>query len=361
MAFDTLIRVFLIGSFMFYMTNVRGNEPYEMYIQYSALFFIALSFIYQPIRAVRMKWLGFLALYALCHTVMFKFEPVTRKALLNAFLGLVMLKTFAERTDCSAKEYGKWLFWFACFNCLWLFAYQMNDIDPIFSSFNAVARPEVDVVGFVQFAHVLGAVGAFSVPFIFSFSPLACVAVVPLLFFGKSSSCVAAAVLSFLYLSFFKSKKLFWLSLVGVLCGALYVLAFDMPGGQFGKRLDTWNTAIHYWKDYLWFGYGLGTWASMDVVVIMENGMPERWIWVHNEFIQLGFELGLVAVLLLFAWLRGLFSGIRKAPIAVALFFTVCAVSFFHFPFHLGKLAGISIFTLAFLEAMRVDFGNYKE
>lgn len=361
MAFDTLVRVFLIGSFVFYMTNVRGNEPYEMYIQYSALFFVALSFIYQPVRFLKMKWLGILALYALLHTILFKFEPVTRKAILNAFLGLIILKTVAERTDCNAKEYGKWLFWFAGLNVFWIFAYQVTNLDPIFTSFNTVNRPEVDLVGLVQFAHVLGGISALSVPFIFAFNPLACVVVLPLLFFGKSSSCVLAAVISFLYMAFFKSKKLFFWSLLTLLAGGIwYVLFYDMPGGQFGKRLDIWNTAILYWKDYLWFGYGLGTWGEMNVVRVMDNGLPERWLWVHNEFIQLGFELGLTGLLILVGYLRGLFSAVRKAPFAVCVFFSVCVVSFFHFPFHLGKLAGMSLFSLAFLEAMRSDFGNCK-
>ena len=158
-----------------------------------------------------------------------------------------------------------------------------------------------------------------------------------------------------MFLTYFKNRKTFWTLLVILICGAVGYAFHDGSEGLM-KRLNVWGAGVSVLRGKPWFGFGLGNWQSIQFVGIQQNGQPEVWTWAHNEFFQYIFEQGLVGAVLLYAYLKSIikdFQFNKNSVVVYSSLISLFTISFWHFPFHLGRLAGISLLILAYAEVYR--------
>lgn len=293
-------------------------------------------------------------------------------ATVNLFLGILALKIIADRVTFDFKKMSIPLLGFVILN-IGLLVLQYFDRDPIFGMVHPENKTQIEMVGFMASHYALGVLGAFSLPFLYSLNPYVVIFCIPLLFFGKSSTAIGAAVITFLFLLWFEKKRLvpksfdrwitnkrlfYFFAFVSILAAGYYIIFIDAPSGQFHKRLEIWWAAIAVGKMHPWFGFGLGQWAAVGFTGIQENGVPETWIWAHCEFIQYLFEQGVVGAVLLYAYFKNLLRGFsfkkENARIIFSTFIVLCIVSAFHFPFH-ARFPSMVIFILALMEAWKHD------
>ena len=134
------------------------------------------------------------------------------------------------------------------------------------------------------------------------------------------------------------------LLLLGLCLLGLVASRFIFLWAQGDERWPLWIATVHRLQsDPLhirpaWTGYGLGAFAF-----IMKD---TPYIWAHNEWLQVGFELGLIGVGLLaltvawttrLAWRRATQSQLDAGWFGVWMAFL--SASFIHFPWHLAPLA----------------------
>lgn len=68
-------------------------------------------------------------------------------------------------------------------------------------------------------------------------------------------------------------------------------------------RTALWELAWNFYTEhgFTWRGFGLGTFgyhAAYMQHAASENGQWQNWIWMHNDWLQIGFELGALGLLL---------------------------------------------------------------
>lgn len=355
MIFNFVLPIYLIGSMAFFWPGMMAYKPQEMFFQYFALLFFVISLIEPPKREVSNKFIGFFLLYALIHTLLISFENVSRIQLLNLFLGAITLKVIAERVDLNTRRIGLILLFFCLFNLGLMYLQSINQ-DPIFASLNFDKKPEVDLVGFMGSRYAVGALGALSMPFIYLLSPFLCVVPLALVLVGKSSTLALSLGLGFLFLLWFDNRRIFWtLFFLSVSLFVAYV-AFDYETGQFHLRLNTWREGLNYLAGTNpWFGQGLGGWSEVNFFHVQDNGSPKIWRWAHNELLQVFFELGIFALFFIYYFIKDKVSYLSLVTIEDRVIFTSFLIlmifAFFHFPFHVGRFAGISVFIFALGEA----------
>ena len=354
MIFDIALKLFLIGSMIFFIPNQQFYVPQMLFIQYSAILFFALSLFIPKKREISNKTIAFVLIYAVFHTILYSFTPESKMTMINLFFGMVILKTVGERVDLEPRKLGNFFLWFVFANIVWLIL-QTLDIDPIFTMIHQENQMKIDHTGLLGSRFALGCIGALMLPFIYSVNPWMCVAVVPLLIEGKSSTAILGAVSAFMFLTYFKNKKMFWILLSVLSIGAVAFMFRDGSEGMM-KRLNVWSAGIQVLRGKPWFGFGLGNWEAIHFTGIQKNGQPEVWSWAHNEFFQYTFEQGLVGAVLLYAYIKSIFKGFlfnRNSTVVYASLISLFTISFWHFPFHLGRLAGISLLILAYAEVYR--------
>jgi len=356
MIFDVFLRFYLVASTVFYWPGMSFYMPQEAFIQYSAYIWLAISWVVPAKRKISNAFMAALLAYCVLHTFFVSFDVPGRLTLMNLFLGILTIKIIAERLDFGFKKIGKLFLCLVAFN-IGLMALQFVNIDPIFSSMNYDKMPQVDIVGFMGIRFALGLLAAIVLPFIYALSPWYCLALVPLFICSKASTTIGAGAISFLYLAFFRHRKAFWVLMPTVIGACAYYIIFkDLPTGEFDKRLKIWWAGIAVLKTHPYFGYGLGHWNVTKFVTIQENGQPQQWAWAHNEFIQFLFEQGIAGALFLYAYFKDMFRNFKlnyNGHIISACLLSLFICSFFHFPFHVGRFAGIGIYILALAQAHR--------
>jgi O-antigen ligase len=337
---------------------MESYAPQEMFIQYSSFLFFALSLAYPAKHIINSKSLAVAFGLMLGTTLLMHFQAPAQKTLINCFLGLFIVKTVAERFEFDFKSIGKVMIGFTLLNLVWLFL-QFKNIDPIFSSISPENMPQVDMVGFFGGKFAMGVWASLVTPFVFSVHPIFCVLLVPLVVISKSSTAVLAFLLSFFFLLYHRNKQWFFAFVFFAILGAIYYVVFkDMPTGQFEKRLQIWHLGINLMKDKPWFGLGLGQWSSMMIMTTQQTSLELKyWKQMHNDILQLFFEQGVAMMIVLWFYIKNFFRSINLKETynqyAVALFISLSIASLFHFPFHVGRLAGISLVILGIFEAVR--------
>lgn len=355
--FNIYLKFFLLGCMTFYIPGSAFYGPQEVFFQYGVMGLFGIGFFVPKKRNINNVFLGCVFLYALVNTILFKFEPPNRMILLNMFLGFVLIRELAERIDLDFKKIGELLALFCAFNVVWI-ALQLNQFDPVFSSNSPQNMPQIDIVGWMGLKSNLGTLAALSFPFIFSASPLLSIIVLPLLWFGQSSAAIASVMMTLFFMLWFKNKKVFFASIVlAGIAGVLYILKVDMPTGEFEKRFPVWFAGVRMLSGTSpWFGTGLGNWAKTGFTTLQENGEPQTWIWAHCELVQYFYELGVFGMVFLIAYFKNMFKKInlrlKEHVQAVSLLIPLILTSLIHFPFHIGRFAGLCCLIIAFIEAL---------
>lgn len=331
----------------------------DFFFRYGALFLFSFSCLLAPKRVINLKSMSILFIYFIFLALLMNFDLKMRVHLLNFGIGLLFVKTISEHfEDKSVKFIGKFFIALILINLV-LMALQYFRLDPILTAKPHTGSADL-VVGFMRAKVHLGVLAAILAPFIYAVNPWLVLLCLPLLYFSVSSVAVCAFCLSFLLLSWFDLKRKAFIGLVLALflIGAAYVLKYDMPGGQFGDRFKVWHQTISFsLKTNPVLGVGIGSFSKWNPTTVQgttEERLP--WIWAHNEYLQTYFEGGLFALFLMWSYVAGFFKNMirlisdRESRAICASFLTVLMISFFHFPFHLSRLAIPCLFIMAMYE-----------
>lgn len=354
--FCVATKVFVLVGMVFFLPNQQAYGPQVMFYQHATIFLAFLSLLTPPKRRIVSPWLALILLYMFLRIAFAIHDANARLQFANVFFFAVALKVIAERISLEFKTWGKAFFFFCLLNMGWM-ALQAWGRDPLFSSVAPQNMPQTDIVGFMGARYALGNLAALSFPFIWAWNPVATLVCLPLIFYSKACTCACALLASFLFVLYRRRPRLFAF-LVPVLLAACawYVFMYDMPTGQFGKRITIWLAGIQIWmKGNLWWGLGLGRWSSMMISTTQENGVPEVWSWMHNDYLQAGFELGVAGLTLITGYLISIFKRLSladsRATILMSVWVSLVLVSMFHFPFHVGRFAVLCTLIIALTEA----------
>ena len=353
--FNIYLRIFLLGTLIFYVPNELAYAPQEKFFQLGAMGFFGLSLIVPSRRSINNQYLGILFLYAMLNTLILHYVDFSLGKMFNCFLGVVVIKTIAERVDLNFKKIGEFFTVICILNIIQL-SLQVLNIDPIFTMINGSVK-QIDHTGLLSSRFILASVGALMLPFMYSASPIYLLAVVPLLWFGKSSICVLASALAIIFLiSKGDKRKMFMFGWAFIAIASAYIFLVDVPGGGIGmvKRFPVWGKGVEILRAHPWFGVGLGSWLRTGFVTIQQNGEPEQWTWAHNDFLQWMFESGIAGLVILWIWLKDMFKSCKDGVCICALSI-LSVIAFFHFPFHIARLAGLGCFIIACVEARRSE------
>lgn len=370
--FNFLVGVYLFFGCIFYIPVPKsvplhtalewGYVTQELFFRYGALFLILVGCSLTHLRSVKPYLL--LSLFA-CFFVFALMNGLSineRRHLLNLGIAIVLIKTIAENSDESIYKVVGVSFLLVVLVNLAFCVFQYFGIDGL-HSYSPNLGPADRVVGLMKIKVHLGVLSAIAAPFIFHLNPLLLVVVLPCLFFGKSSAAVAGLLMAFCMILFTRlkrSKAVLILSAL-FLVGVSYILFFDMPEGQFDSRFDVWaQTFFATLKTNPITGVGLGEFVNWQPLTSQETTTDKlAWLWAHNEYLQLFFEGGLVACFILFTYLKGLFDDFfvfiksRTVQTVFASILVILAVSFFHFPFHIARLAIPCLVVIALFERER--------
>jgi len=319
----------------------------------------------KPERTATLKTFAGFFLYVLGISSFISFDLQQRRAILNIFLGLVFYKMIVEHFDRRyLKVVSLAILAVIAGNILFSIG-QIFNVDPLFrhTSDTVVGFPRP--VGLMRLEAHLGTLAAITGPLLMMIHPVLIVTVLPLLFWGSASAAVLAFVVSMGFLLYHQLNKKVFFVLFALLAaaGLFYIVNYDMPGGTFDYRLKIWFKSLQaVLPRSPFYGLGIGSFARWSPQSAQAtNDSPLVWIWAHNEYIQLLFELGIVGVFFFWRWFKERFQDLRRCVkdvqfrYAFASFLGLSIVSFFHFPFHLGRLAGISLFSIALVHALALD------
>ena len=346
-----------------------GYSIQELFFRYGTMFLFGISSFLRPKRSFTDKFFIIFVIYTLLSCAMKGFTPEMRHGLLNIFFGFIFYKTLVEHFDFKKLKMFGWMFFaLACANLLWC-GLQFIGQDPLFSDANTVKAGWQDtLVGLMRNKVHLGALVAVTAPLMLLVSPWLVIPCIPLLFISQSSAAALSFVISMGLIAYIKLSRRTFLLLVAllVLLGVAYIFFFDMPHGAFGSRFNVWFATISMGlRQDPYFGQGIGAFAKMNVVTVQTNGVPQNWIWTHNEFIQLFYETGFIgigiAILFIIQNVKAMFVHKIKYlqdhyVFFLASFVAILCISFLHFPFHLGRFVAVFIFFMALLAAKREDY-----
>jgi len=357
-----MIPFFILGCSVFFVPGKQFYNAQEVFFQYGSIAMIIVSMMVSRKRTFRNPLFILFGAYVLINTLAV-FSNIGRLGLLNFFLGFILIREFIEKQSLDLSSVTNMLFNYSLVNIIFI-CLQIIKIDPVFSSANPQNMIEVDICGMMALKSNLGILAAFSLPFfLINRKFLYAISCLPLLYFGKSSAAVMACLVTALVFIWSEGKKKLFFSLIfifALICGS-YVYFYDAPTGEITKRFNVWFAGIHYLVgSNPWFGHGLGGWQSINFATIQNNGIPERWLWAHNEFIQVAFELGIAGFFCLFFYLGNLITrSIKYSFESLVILTPIILISFFHFPWHLGRFAGLLCFMISTCEAFCIS--NQKE
>ncbi len=178
-------------------------------------------------------------------------------------------------------------------------------------------------------------------------APLAPVWLLPLWALGllaSKSVLAAAAAASSLFLMYRQHWKIL-LPLLALTAGGLL---WYRTGNflSWVERIEVWGAGLKvllgHWKSAL-FGFGPGSWYVLSPAVTRKflDVRAELFVQMHNEYIQLFFEGGLIALFFLAAWCKRHWRAVFTRPFGPALV-AVAIESFGFFPFHLATTAALA-------------------
>lgn len=358
------------------------------------------------------KWLGGFLLWCVLQAILFPDMRDNPEHLKNLFLGLLLYQLIFMFTDGrEIKKYCKAIFIMLILNIVWCFL-QMKQIDPIFGMRDLQYQTVfTEYPGFFALPAFLGNYAAVALPL----SALISYWVIPIfaipLILSKSTFSVLAAYGAILFFLWFRKRILFWITLIVMtLALGFYAIKFDMPTGQFERRLRVWETITKVAFQKQWTGWGLGGMSNFyfgeseplhrilattslralkefAVNEARDNGKLElmaqleqvsesqynsfdlsremqkhkldikAWAQAHNCFLQALFETGIIGMVFVFGYLCDIFKRFwqygRNNLVSLSLasaFVAILLVAFGHFPFHLARLAGPFIAVMALLE-----------
>lgn len=371
--FDHFVALFIVISTFFWVPVpidsgidplAFGYSSQELFFRFGALLVFGISLFLKPIRTSDFKWFAGFMILSFLGLHFGGFDQLSSRAVLNIVCGILFAKTVADY--CDQRNINIFCYWFLAVLIWNLIAciQQWFRHDPLFSMPVNLGHKDM-MVGFMRMKVHLGCLAALLSPFLFFLSPVFVLISIPMLCVANSSVAVASFVISICFLVFFRFKKRYFVLLMISLfaLGAFYVLKFDMPGGQFSERFKVWEyTYSAGLKTHPFVGNGAGSFYKLGISTAQETSKELLgWFWAHNEFIQSFFEFGFIGLFIIGMYLRQVFKGFwkfrddRNLQLFFSSILVVIAVSFFHFPFHLGRLVGVCLFSMGMFQGRLRD------
>lgn len=356
------------------------------------------------------KYVGAFLGYCLVQSVCSPYFWVDLGHLRNLFYGVFVFNMVALFSkNISIKKYYWAFFIVLLINIVWC-ARQYFNVDPIFQMADFDKQQIMtEQSGFFGLPAFLGNYCAAVLPFCFSLAWPLCLFSLAGIGISKSSFSIAAALCSALFYLWFKKRIIFWVAAALLIPASFfYVTKYDMPSGQFERRLNVWAIVEKLAFQRHFFGHGLGKYKEIIVgevtptqdriatanLGVFKNfliqsteraGKPELsaliakadlsgngimqvkkamqrhemdfelWHEAHNDYLQAFFETGLFGLFLILGYIVNQFKAFFKYKNAetlalMASFIAILIVSFGHFPFHLARLGGPFVIILGLLE-----------
>lgn len=406
------LALFILLVPTFYVTGMDLREVQSSFFQLSVFALIAMIHCN--------KYIRYFLLITLFQYVAFPNLPINIHQMQGLFLGALAYHLIVKLADYARLKYYLWIMvGLLVFNCFWalLQAYQ---IDPIFIVRDMDKQPDGfrDYIGFFGLPAMFGNYGAVLLPISFALMPVTAGFSLISLWMAKSTFSVLAAVAGSGFFLWYRKRILFWIfTTIGIGITLSYILTTDMPSGQFPRRLKAWQKILVEAFKNQWMGHGFGSLSQKyffaEVTpthnIRMTNTEPEllnflkeeakdnkgameflstvdpnklnqnfvrpqigglfsntlqnfkmdvhAWKEVHNEFIQIFFELGIFGLIAMLAYIIDMFRRFylygRKSPFCITIgasFLAVVIISFGHFPFHVARLATPFLIIAAFFE-----------
>lgn len=243
---------------------------------------------------------------------------------------------------------------------------QYFGFDPIFKpSKISYGTP---AVGFLSNKNEVSAILAFCLPAFFrsKWSMLT-----PLVFVGLSISsstggALAAVAATTGYFVIRDGRRFLindWLLLVALYAWLAVFLGFiDSPMSVFKSkpiaatdaygysRFEAWRRGFELYKQHWLLGAGIGHWK----IVFKAVNIQGYWFkHAHNEFIQAGFEMGILVAPIVIGYLVGVARKLRTGSILLpaAALVAILTNSMVNFPFHVAQTAIVAVTWMAIMEA----------
>lgn len=408
---------FIILLPTFYIVGMDERSAQLQFFQFSVIALLAVMHVN--------KWFGALLGWCLFQFLFFKDAPIFSGALNNLFLAALayhIIVLYSEHKEI--KKYFKAFYILLGINIL-LCLRQYYQADPVFMMAEQDHQKVfTEYPGFFGLPAFLGNFTAAVLPLAFSLTPLLLPFCLVALYFSKSTFSVLAALCGGLFYLWFKHRRCFWAFLIigGLSCG-VYVLKYDLPTGQFGRRIEVWKMVERFSFQKQFVGHGIGSFQSQSIFETSPSGklavinslddfkaflseaalsnktpelLPEisafkgsvyplevkefkkklqgkgmdfeRWQNVHNDFLEAFFETGFIGLFLIFGFIFDFFKRFiefgKKDSFAVALMGSLVAiiiVSIGHFPFHMARLGGPFVVLLALLDVALIHNKLDKE
>lgn len=176
----------------------------------------------------------------------------------------------------------------------------------------------------------------------------AALAAIALFLTGSASATAAAACGSLAVLWLQRKRTLFWSLCLVLISSAAWTSASGFF--SFSGRLELWNKSLSALEMSPWLGHGLGTYKLLGITATTGNGLPNQVRWAHNEYLQIGVELGLIGLGILVFFLTSLIRREIKSgfdPKAAGVLVALSVLSVASIPFHLAPTIVMGLIALS--------------
>lgn len=345
---NTFIELLLICSPLFYIPGLEARAVQESFFQLAGIAMLGVVWCERAKRTVSLRWAGAFVLFALANYLWYR-ARIGHTVLLNIFIGLWIARCVAEHADVDdLRRYARAIAIVIVLNAVVMLT-QMFDHDLIYTPRFPENNPHADLVGIFNLRAFVGTYMAMTIPLVARFYPWLLPLVAWGLYASQSTAAVVGAFGALLTMLWCRSRRFaIGLAALCAIVSAVYVIWYDAPTGDFHLRLQVWDRAIKLWLHspaILW-GFGWSAWPRFKLATLKLNGEPNVWLEAHNEYVQLAFEGGLIALLLLGGWIRWAAArwwrwGTRNEAVALL---GACLVGLalnctLQFPFHLARHA----------------------
>lgn len=414
--FDWLL-LFILLVPTYYVWGMEMRQAQMLFFQDAAIFLLAFAHIN--------KYIGGFLFLALVQTYITKNTDLQQTHLFNLFFGAIIYQFIVKFMNIEEIKKYWWAFCaLILLNLAWC-GLQHFQIDPIFQMRDQQFQQTfTEYSGFFALPAFLGNYVAPLVPVCLSLNYFLVPAALLCLVISKSSFSLAAAYFASLFYYWFRKRLVFWILLIVGGAGLIfYAVKIDFPTGQFTRRLKVWKLVTRVALMKQWIGYGLSNYRQFTVAevtpthevlitnaknvggilgfvsdeankygkpeivefiktrnkdnfnilelnqVMQKNGMDfHDWKPVHNDFLEVLFEMGIFGLLIVIGYLVDMFRrfwryGRDNLPcltMASALV-AIIVVTFGHFPFHIARLAGPYVVLLAIFEACLIRAQQSEE
>lgn len=332
--FGNLVLVLLCVSFIF-IAPARFDWD-QMFCLGACMGLSVLSFAIPPKRYIPLKYPILLFLLILA-TLASNFFYHKLLVVFNCFIGLVTIKTLAERLETGfITKLGYVLTAFCALSIIYVWM-QQNGLDPIYQpTFN-------DVGGSFGKPWALGSMAVMAMPFVWNIRKWLIVLPALLVFHSHSVLCVFAAYFVLLMLV---RKRYMIIGLILMIASVCWYISYEC--GVETHRIQVWKGVWPYAMETPWFGHGIGSFLHRAFAHSVGPGQIQHQPWLHNEFYQYFYEQGAIGLGILGAWITSMLF--VKNRITRAALAGLCILCMFHPVMHWGRLIFLGCLIIALSE-----------